>query len=367
VTSKRLCFFSMFNQSDLVLSDATKLTIPFAEIIAIEKCKTAKIFDSGIKFTCLSQGVVKFLNFYKRDTSFNLIYEMVSGYFQGISDEIMGNAQDPNDGSQYRNDEEVKEEEIKVYDEDVSSFDQDGFQFDHEIIEKVQAITTKNSNSLSQLDEEFLDENLNQYETKIVENYQGVDLRKFYYLIYGDYLFDNGQTFLANYAEKSGSTDIIDHERESAIPQYFQNYKANERDYLGESVLKQFNNTQQSVKSIEYNYELMFMNMKQECHVNSKITSFFVSPFKIVIISSFKSTGSQYSEFFTPMTITILEQIVDEDSKSISVKQTIKFFIKFHKPIMFFQSMIKTLSQKKLHENMEKIMVPMIVDALKAE
>ena len=47
----------------------------------------------------------------------------------------------------------------------------------------------------------------------------------FYNLIYGEYLYENGQNFLTNYAEKSGSTGIIETPREIPIPEYFNNYR----------------------------------------------------------------------------------------------------------------------------------------------
>ena len=43
-------------------------------------------------------------------------------------------------------------------------------------------------------------------------------------MIYGDYLYENGQTFLSNYAEKSGSTAIIEQPREIPVPNYFSDF-----------------------------------------------------------------------------------------------------------------------------------------------
>ena len=97
------------------------------------------------------------------------------------------------------------------------------------------------------------------------------------------------------------------------------------------------------------------LNMKSDWHVNAVWKSFFLSPTKIWILNKFPNTGTKYSEFFTPMTISILEQIVDFESQTISVKQTFMVGVKFHKPILFFQGKIKSLVMDKLKDNIEKV------------
>lgn len=97
------------------------------------------------------------------------------------------------------------------------------------------------------------------------------------------------------------------------------------------------------------------LNMKSDCHVNAVCKSFFLSPTKIYILNKFPNTGTKYSEFFTPMTISILEQVVDIKARSVSVKQTFMVGVKFHKPILFFQGKIKSLVMDKLKDNIEKV------------
>ena len=97
------------------------------------------------------------------------------------------------------------------------------------------------------------------------------------------------------------------------------------------------------------------LNMKSDCHVNAAWKSFFLSPIKISIINKFPNTGTKYSEFFTPMTISVLEQIIDFESKEISVKQTFMVGVKFHKPILFFQGKIKSMVMDKLKDNIDKV------------
>ena len=95
--------------------------------------------------------------------------------------------------------------------------------------------------------------------------------------------------------------------------------------------------------------------MKSICNVHAMCHSIFLSPLKIYILTKLGSTGSKYSEYFTPITLSILDQINDWENKTIRVKQTFMVGVKFHKPIMFFQGKVQSLIINTLKKNIEQV------------
>ena len=106
---------------------------------------------------------------------------------------------------------------------------------------------------------------------------------------------------------------------------------------------------------ITYDLELSIFNIKSICNFNTVCHSYFLSPVKIYVLTKLSSTGSKYSEYFTPMILCCLEQVSDLDNMSVSVKHTFMAGVKFHKPILFFQSKVHSLVMDTSKRNIEKV------------
>lgn len=246
LTTKRLCFFSAFNNKNLIFSESTKLMIPYEEILAIEKKKTAVLFDNAIQITTIKEGEVKFWTLLKRDATYDLLYDLVFNYTQSFQNEFIIENNIPNIEEDQPYDARLndqievdKADIIEVQPENYFQFEEskcrdfeeekhaDGivhWHFDQKLINRLNNLAEVNRAHLHRFDEEFSDANFKEYNEIGSEIYPNIDIRTFFNMIYGDYLYENGQTFLSNYAEKSGSTAIIEQPREIPVPNYFADF-----------------------------------------------------------------------------------------------------------------------------------------------
>ena len=213
LTSMRLCFYSMYNERNFLFSSPTKLVISFDQINLIQKWWNSLLYDNCIKIV-YSEGEAVFSTFTKRDSTYDLIYQMVSINSQSFQIEDESDETKP---SLNLNDELGSELE--------GSDKPHKWQFDKNILERLNDIAYTNTQELSKVDEEFLEENFKEFTTLLEEIYEGVDLTTVYYLIYGDYKDKEGNSFLHDYIDKSGSTNISEKPRETEIPKYFAHSK----------------------------------------------------------------------------------------------------------------------------------------------
>ncbi|KAL4498022.1 hypothetical protein ABPG72_014879 [Tetrahymena utriculariae] len=78
VYNTMVCFHSQFNKNSIVGLQDTLITIPFAQIIMIEK-KKKLLFDNSIQFTTVDQSFF-FTSFLSRNKAFNIISEYLELY-----------------------------------------------------------------------------------------------------------------------------------------------------------------------------------------------------------------------------------------------------------------------------------------------
>lgn len=89
---------------------------------------------------------------------------------------------------------------------------------------------------------------------KIIIN--SVALNQFYNKVYGDFKYENGESFLINYYEKLDNTDIEATEHKPELPEL---YKENPRsliDYSYEDLNKMFDNLRHTTYVISYTHPI---------------------------------------------------------------------------------------------------------------
>ena len=193
----------MFNDKNLIFSQATKLIIPYEEILSIEKRKTAVLFDNAIVITTINEGEIKFCTLLKRDTTYELLYDLVFNYTQSLQDDYgNGNKNQIFEEGAFKADNDKMEidhsEIIEGLDENKhffeenkeSAFEEDKivdrsahWHFDKAFIQRLQNIAEINKKHLGRFDEEYSDENFKEFSEVRTEIYKGIDIRWVFFIL----------------------------------------------------------------------------------------------------------------------------------------------------------------------------------------
>ena len=148
------------------------------------------------------------------------------------------------------------EVEVDLHEETPKRDVTQSFRLNSEFIEKLSELTLENEVFLIGMEEEFKSENLNDYTTIHENKFKNIDLKSFYKRIYGDYVYQNGETFLYNLLDKSENTDIHIEENEPEIPSYFENTQKKTGHYEFDALVDIFSEVRSSVSMVSYTHPI---------------------------------------------------------------------------------------------------------------
>lgn len=359
VTSKRICFYSMFNKNTIFFGESTRVNIPFENIVRVKKSRTMGIFKNAIEITVNSGKVIRFTSLLKRTKLYHIILELMRNYEEILDVRskvlITRNSDIP--------------KHSKLLDEldsfgDAASHCELNFDIAQDLQDNYDEICRNNEEKLKDIDEEFLPKNLSAFSLVSEEVFKGVNLDIFYKKIYGDHMLDDNKTFYHGLIERFENSDIIEFPHDSNISgiSFYDPLNINQTN---EDLWLDYSKLKSSTYAIEYSHVLHEFMAPPSWNVREEFTSYFVSPVKVHILKRVYNSGFPYSKNFIPMSLITLEQIVDSDG--ISVKQTISNWVKFIKSVMFFESKIKKNALSEMESNICDVMIPLIRTVLQIE
>lgn len=82
LTTKKLCFYSVFNSTNLFFKGATKLSIAYADVNEVEKSYTALFFPNAIKVYTIDGKVYKFCSLLQRNETYDTLQNLIESYSQ---------------------------------------------------------------------------------------------------------------------------------------------------------------------------------------------------------------------------------------------------------------------------------------------
>lgn len=184
LTDKKLCFFSPFNNKNLIFGKPTKLVIPYAQIDRIEKANVAGVIKNSIKVQTKSKKRIKFASFMKRNVVHDKLLDLISNlkdandsYLDIIPDELTHKS-DESSGDLQKN---VSTKENSIVKSEANSC-----LYDSELVSILDSITIKNEAKIPLMNEYLKEDFLKNFKPLSEEEFDDVSLKEFYYKIYGD-------------------------------------------------------------------------------------------------------------------------------------------------------------------------------------